>query len=174
MQEKSRIKLEHVELFYKFALAASSPVNSRRLNYLDTFSYLKHVVKKNEVKLTASEEKTGARILEHVGTYMMMLQLNKVLEDEWGKNRLQSKDNDIQNISQVVRLIRNAFAHDPFEPCWNISNSSKNKEFEIPGILTLKTVDLHGKKLERKHYGGPLALLRLLQFTKKKLEKSTT
>jgi hypothetical protein len=55
-------------------------------------------------------------MLENVATYMMMLTLNEVLDDEWGKGRLQSKDKEIQNISRVVELIRNAFAHDPFRP----------------------------------------------------------
>ncbi|MFA4935770.1 MAG: hypothetical protein WC568_08045 [Candidatus Methanoperedens sp.] len=170
MKKESRIKLEHAELFYKFALATSTTIQHSDVNlqYYDTFSFLKHVVNKQDLELTKSEEKIGARILEFVGTYIMTLQLNKVLEDEWGKNRLQSKDKEIQNISQVVRLIRNAFAHDPLKPVWDISKSTMNKEFEIPNILTLKTHNLHGKRLDRKDYGGPLALLRLIQYIKKK------
>ena len=174
MKKESKIKLDHAELFYKFSLAASSHIlhSDVKLSYYGAFSFGKHVLTKKELQLNKSEEKTGARILEFVGTYMMILQLNKVLEDEWGKRkRLQNKDKDIQNISQVVRLIRNAFAHDPFKPMWKIDYSTKNKEFKIPRILTLKTQDLHGKRLDRMHYGGPLALLRLLQFVKKKLDK---
>jgi hypothetical protein len=89
-------------------------------------------------------------MLENVATYMMMLTLNEVLDDEWGKGRLQSKDKEIQNISRVVELIRNAFAHDPFRPTWQLTEATRNKEYEIPGILTLKTDCLEGKRLDEK------------------------
>jgi len=165
MKKETQIKLEHAELFYKFALAASTTIyhSDVKLKYHHTFSFLKHTVDRKDLELTASEEKTGARMLEFIGTYMIALQLNKVLEDEWGNNRLHSKDKEIQNISQVVRLIRNAFAHDPLNPVWDISKSARNKEYEIPNILTLKTHDLHGKRVDRNDYSGPLALLRLIQ-----------
>ncbi|MBU4076179.1 MAG: hypothetical protein KKI06_05670 [Euryarchaeota archaeon] len=171
MKNESQIKLEYAEIFYKFALATSTTITSSDVNlkYYDTFSFLQHVVNKQDLELTKPEEKIGARILEFVATYIMILQLNKVLEDEWGKNRLQSEDKEIQNISQVVRLIRNAFAHDPLKPVWDISKSTMNMEFEITNILTLRTHNLHGKKLDRYDYGGPLALLRLIQYVKNKM-----
>ena len=171
MKKESRIKLEHAELFYKFSLAVSNSISfgisDLDLTYYEQFSFLGHIVNKKDLELTKSQERIGARMLESIGTYMIALQLNKVLEDEWREKRLQSRDKDVQSISQVVRLIRNAFAHDPLDPIWDISPSAKDKEFEIPGILTLKTHDLHGKRLDRRHYGGPLALLRLTQHLKK-------
>ena len=175
MRNDSKIKLDHAELFFKFVLGISDYIltSDKPLEYLGIFSFGKHTANYDDLKLNREQEKRGSAILEHVGTYMMILQLNKVLEDEWGEQRLQSNDNDIRIISQVVRLIRNAFAHDPFNPIWDISKSTENQTFDIPKILTLKTNQLDGKKVNRMDYGGPLALLRLLQYTKKKLENST-
>ncbi|VVB85751.1 Uncharacterised protein [uncultured archaeon] len=48
------------------------------------------------------------------------------------------------------------------------TQATMNKEFEITNILTLKTHNLHGKRLDRYDYGGPLALLRLIQYVKTK------
>lgn len=170
MKEESKIKLKHSELFFKFVLGVNLSITTgHSLPYLETFSFGEHTLTKEDLELNRNQEKIGSSILEHVGTYVMILQLNKVLEDEWGHNRLESNDPIKRNLSQIVRLIRNAFAHDPFHPKWDISNSAKNQEFTISGILTLNTSGLHGKKVKRLDYGGLLALLRLLQFAQKLL-----
>jgi len=168
MKKDNLNKLEYAEMFYKFSLATGNTIETGDINlmYHGKYSFLKHTFDNKDLALTESEEKEGARILRFIGTYMIALQLNKILEDEWGKNRIHSKDSQIQNISQVIRLIRNAFAHDPLNPIWDISNSAKNKVYDIPDILTLKTHNLHGKRVNRYDYGGPLALLKLIQHIK--------
>ena len=174
MRQESEIKLEQAELFYKFCIGTRALIDIAQDKVLEygPFTFYDDRVEAEEMELSREEELIAASILEHVGTYMMILQLNKVLEDEWGEGRLQNdKDMEKQAISQVVRLIRNAFAHDPFKPTWDISIASRCKLYEIPGILTLKTGCLHGKRIERRDYGGPLALLRLLQYARKKLSQ---
>lgn len=172
MKKESKSKLAHSELFLKFALGVNLDINTgHTLPYLDTFSFGQHVLTKKDLELNRDQEKTGSKILEHVGTYVVILQLNEVLENEWGPSRLESNDITVRNLSQIVRLIRNAFAHDPFSPKWDISNSAKNQKFEIPKILTLNTNGLHRKRVQRLDYGGPLAILRLIQFTQRILEK---
>ncbi|MGH9925581.1 MAG: hypothetical protein ACREAS_06715, partial [Nitrososphaera sp.] len=89
--------------------------------------------------------------------YLMMVQLDKVLEDEWGKDKKRFDNPDIekQNISRVVSMIRNAFAHDPFDPVWNISDPTWQKEYKITDkttmteFLTINAKDLNGKHLIR-------------------------
>jgi len=41
-------------------------------------------VESQELELTRDQEEFGAYLIKLVGTYMMILQMNKVLEDEWG------------------------------------------------------------------------------------------
>ncbi len=172
MKKESKAKLDLAELFYKFALGISAHIMliDKPLEYYGQFAFGKHIVDEKELKLNRKQEKMGSAILEDVSTYMMMLQLNEILVDEWGLQSLESKDDEIKSISQVVRLIRNAFAHDPFNPIWRIPNYAKNQEYVIPDVLTLKTHELDGKKFDRMDYGGPLALLRSLQYTRNKLE----
>jgi hypothetical protein len=87
----------------------------------------------------------------------MVVQLDSVLKDEWGKTEIRCCHPDIerQNISRVVLMIRNAFAHDPFDPVWNISDPTWQKEYKIidkttmTDILTINAKDLNGKKLIR-------------------------
>ncbi len=100
----------------------------------------------------------------------MATQANSILEDLF-PDRLEHQDDDIRNASQIIRLIRNAFAHDPFSPTWEISNPCKDKTFSIDNVISLNTHGLHGKKLNRMDYGGPIALLRLIQFIKELIQK---
>ena len=166
MQNESKLKIEHVILFYKFSLGASNLIKTydKGLPYYEEFAYLKHKLKKEDLELSRTEEKTGAQILEFIGAYLMITQIHKVLLIEWGQNAIEDNDPVKRSIFQVVRLIRNAFAHDPLKPVWDISSSAVDQEFEISDILKLKTNDLHGKRLDRSHYGGPLALLLLAEF----------
>jgi hypothetical protein len=65
---------------------------------------------------------------------------------------------------QIARLFRNAFAHNPFGPVWEIRDAWKNRAFYAPGVISLDTSGLDGQPVKRKHYGGPLAILRLLGY----------
>ena len=169
MQNESKIKIEHAILFYKFSLGASDLVRfyDKGLPYYEAFSYLGHVVKREDLELSREEEKKGAQILEFIGAYMMITQLREVLKVEWGDGTIQGTDLVKKNIYQITRLIRNAFTHDPFKPVWDISPSAVNQEFEISNIIKFRTHGLHGKRLDRSHYGGPLALLKLAEYIQK-------
>jgi len=172
MKKESEIKLEHAEIFFKFVLGIRAHMHTldKPLEYLGIFSFGKHVLNQKDLELNKKQEEIGASILEHVGTYIMIQQLYKVLEDEWGNQSIRSHDEEVRSIFQVVRYIRHAFAHDPFNPKWRIDTADRNQVYAVSNILTLKTHALHGKRVNRLDYGGPLALLRLLQYTRKKLE----
>jgi hypothetical protein len=77
-----------------------------------------------------------------------------------------SSDSELRAAYQIARLIRNAFAHAPFSPVWSIDPDCRNTQFEIADVIRLDTTDLHGKAFDWRHYGGPLALHRLAQFTR--------
>jgi len=77
-----------------------------------------------------------------------------------------SAESDIRAAYQIARLIRNAFAHAPFSPIWSIDPDCRNMAFEIADVIRLDTTDLNGTAFDWHHYGGPLALYRLAQFTR--------
>ena len=71
---------------------------------------------------------------------------------------------DVRSAYQVARLIRNAFAHRPFDPTWSIDADCRDCVFEVPNVERLDTSCLDGRRFDWRDYGGPLALLRLAQF----------
>ena len=75
-------------------------------------------------------------------------------------------DPKVRAAYQISRLIRNAFAHSPFDPTWSIDADCQNVVFDLEGIVRLDTTGLNGKPFDWRHYGGPLALLRLAQFVR--------
>ena len=77
----------------------------------------------------------------------------------------------IKSASWIARLIRNAFAHNPFDPVWIIQAECKNKQYEVPGTISLDTSSIDGKRLLRIHYGGPLAILKLSEFVLREFDK---
>ena len=75
-------------------------------------------------------------------------------------------DPEVRAAYQIARLIRNAFAHAPFAPIWSIDPDCRSRVIEIADVIRLDTTDSHGKAFDWHHYGGPLALYRLAQFTR--------
>jgi hypothetical protein len=73
--------------------------------------------------------------------------------------------------SRIAWLLRNAFAHNPFAPTWKVHGQHDNQTYAVKDVIVLKTSGLNGQLLKRSHGGGPLALLRLLQFTKRVVEE---
>jgi hypothetical protein len=167
-------KLHHSGLQFKIALAVSATCHSsdkRALKYLGQFSYGKHSMAAKELSLTAEEEKMAAIIVEHSATYLMAVQLDEILEKLF-PNRFEHSDRKVQDGARIVRLIRNAYAHDPLSPTWlKIPASWRNRILTVEDIISLDTNNLEGKKLERMDYGGPISLLRLLQYFGHLIEK---
>ncbi len=84
-----------------------------------------------------------------------------------------STNPDIQAAYQISRLIRNAYAHNPFEPVWSIDPDCRNRTFEVRGIASLDTTNLQGVTFDWRHYGGPLAILRLCRYVRFEILKDT-
>jgi hypothetical protein len=77
-----------------------------------------------------------------------------------------SSDAKVRDAYQIARLIRNAFAHAPFSPTWSIDPNCQNRTFAVPDVISLNTTGLQGTAFDWRHYGGPLALLRLCRFAR--------
>ena len=86
------------------------------------------------------------------------------------KNRFNHRNDGIRNASLILRQIRNAFAHDPLNPTWDIRQpEAMNKILVVKDIIKLDTKEINGKRIQRLHYGGPLAILKLSEFIRMKL-----
>lgn len=156
--------LLYSEIFFKFAFAIHKSIPIK-LNYLDKFSWGKHIARKVDLKLTKKEEYLAPGLLHHVATHILAVQIDTFLQERYG-DRFNHLNNDIKSAAWIARLIRNAFAHNPFDPIWELHTECENKLYQIPGVIELKTQDLDGKRIKREHYGGPIALLKLSEFVR--------
>lgn len=156
--------LKYSEIFFKFAFAIHQPIHFK-LMYLSQFSWGKHTASKKDLKLTKKEENLSVALLHHVATYILALQIDTVLQDKF-QDRFNHKNNDIRSAAWIARLIRNAFSHNPFYPRWEFYSECMNKQYAVSKIISLDTSKLHGKEVDRMHYGGPLALLRLSEYVR--------
>jgi hypothetical protein len=78
---------------------------------------------------------------------------------------------DIDAARVIIRLIRNAFAHNPFAPRWKCSGDARGV-FVIPAIgFTFDTRDLDRIPLEAVHIGGIDGYLNLLGFCCESIEE---
>ena len=166
--------LKKAEIQYKFALALNTTYNSRieedlpNLSYLAYFAYGKYGTGGKELRLNKKEEKYAVTLLEHSAIYLIAVQIDSALEDLF-RSRFNHPNKDIRTISCIIRLIRNAFAHNPFAPRWLLDRRFKNKTYTI-GDLTFRTNGLNNKLVKKMDYGGPVALLLLSKFVRTEIE----
>ena len=138
-----------------------------RLPYPKTWSWGRHSVTDKDIKLSRDEARDGAMYVAHSALYIMVIQIDTALEKCFGGDRFSHPDKDIKSASCIARLIRNAFAHDPFHPVWLVPSRMKKQIFRLDKIdVELNVNDLEGKNVKRSHYGGPLALLQLSRFVR--------
>lgn len=159
--------IKNAQILFKFShgISATSP----ELGYLASFANYRHTVTQEDLKLTREEEFVAASLFEHVATYILAIQIDTALEALY-PNRLESADELIRSASSIARLIRTAFAHNPFAPQWKIDRPLSNKQLTVPDIISLDTRGLKGKNVEQRHYGGSLSLLKLSELVLDRLE----
>jgi hypothetical protein len=162
--------IKNAQILFKFSLGISA--TRPELGYLQSFASYRHTANGDELQLTREDEFAAASFLEHVATYVLAVQIDTVLETAY-PDRFQSTDQIVRSTSAIARLIRNAFAHNPFAPKWIIDRKFLNKEFVVPDVTSLDTTGLNGQYVDRAHYGGPLALLKLSEFVRGKLERDS-
>lgn len=64
---------------------------------------------------------------------------------------------EIDQFVVLVYQIRNAFAHDISEPCWEIRNPAFLRPYEF-GPISVDLTNLNGRPFDYKHIGGPEVL----------------
>lgn len=152
---------------FKFAIGVHLSSSDLQIIYPE-FSWGKHHRSAKDLTLSKDETELAAMLFEHSATYLLVLQIDKALEDVVA-NRFNHSDERIKNVAWITRLIRNTFAHNPLAPVWMIQPESADKTFILEKIITLKTQNLDGRPVSRWDYGGPLALLALAEFVQKNI-----
>jgi hypothetical protein len=161
-------RLAHAVRVYCSLNSSKAESGEPHFDYPQAYSYGKHTVSYEEFALTGPQEDFASAALLHSAIYTMAIQMDTALQ-ECVPDRFNHPDADLQSAAWIARLIRNAFAHDPFSPIWLTYPECDNRVFEVKGVIRLCTNGLNGKQVAREDYGGPLALLRLSEFVRSRI-----
>ena len=165
------------ELQFRLASAVRLAVNlgNQPLDLPTEWTHGTHRVQYEEIALRPDQADEAAILMHQSATFMMAVAMRDVFVATV-PNPKNHSDPDISGAYQIARLIRNAFAHSPhgpFKPVWLIDKDCQNRTFVVRNIVTLDTTSLNGVALDWRHYGGPLALLRLCRFVRFEILKDT-
>jgi hypothetical protein len=101
--------------------------------------------------------------LERISTQNLMISLDTALENSV-PNRLQTHDHLTRDYYCFVRCLRNAFAHNPYKPKWNLKSAGYRRKYSLPGSWTVDLTNRDTTLVEDsdyRHAGGLIHLLDL-------------
>lgn len=162
------------ELQFRLASAVrlASTMGNQPLDLPMEWSHGKHKVRYEEVALRQDQGDFAACVMQRSATYLMAVAVKDAIRIAVNDPK-NSADPNVKGAYQISRLIRNAFAHSPFAPVWSIDPDCRSRRFEVANIISLDTTDLQGAPFDWRHYGGPLALLRMCRFVRFEILKDT-
>lgn len=162
--------LRAAEAQFRLATAArlAVTVGHQPLDLPIQWSHGRHVVSYSEVALSREEADFAAWSLQRSATFLMASAALEAIRATIANPKSHS-DPKVASAYQIACLVRNAFAHRPFNPIWRIDPDCRNSRFEVAGVIQLDCTGLDSKPFDWRHYGGPLALLRLSQFVRSDL-----
>ena len=166
------LTLAEVQFRLASAVRLATVLGTQPLELPIKWSHGQHVVEYHEVGLRPDQAEVGADYLHRSATYLMAVAMRDAIQRAV-PNAEASTDPDIKGAFEIARHIRNAFAHRPFQPTWKIERSCRGKTFKVRDIIEFDTADLNGIPFDWRHYGGPLALLRLSHFVRYEILKDT-
>jgi hypothetical protein len=129
------------------------------------WSHGKHKVSYEEVALRKDQAEFAAWSVHRSATFLMAVAMKDAIK-AMVPDPKNAMDSDVQAAYQISRLIRNAFAHSPFNPVWSIDPDCRNRVFEVRDVVSLDTTNLQGAAFDWRQYGGPLAMLRLCRYVR--------
>ena len=129
-----------------------------------------HRVKHEEIALRPDQADYAACFLQRSATFLMAVGMKDAIRTAVPDPK-SSADSDVRAAYQIARMIRNAFAHAPFSPKWSIDPNCRNQVFSVTDVISLDTTGIDGIEFDWRHYGGPLALLRMCRWVRFKILK---
>jgi hypothetical protein len=155
------------ELQFRLASAVRLAVtmDNQPLDLPVEWSHGKHNVNYKEVTLRKDQADFTAWNMHRSATFLMAVAMKDAIKAAVPDPRNATNSN-VQAAYEISRLIRNAFAHSPFNPVWSIDPYCRNRVFEVRNVVSFDTTDLQGVAFNWRHYGGPLAMLRLCRYVR--------
>jgi hypothetical protein len=155
------------ELQFRLASAVRLAVatNNQPLDLPLEWSHGKHKISYKEVALREDQADFAAWNMHRSATFLMAVAMKDAIKAIFPDPK-NAANSDVQAAYQISRLIRNAFAHNPFNPIWSIDPDCRNRVFEVRDVASFDTTDLQGVAFNWRHYGGPLAMLHLCRYVR--------
>jgi hypothetical protein len=119
------------------------------------WSHGEHSVRYEEIVLSDDQADFAAWNLHRTATFMLAMVMKDAIKTAVPDLKNQ-QDSDAYAAYQISRLIRNAFAHNPFDPVWSIGPDCIGRVFTVRNIITLNTDGLQEKPFDWRQYGGRL------------------
>ena len=165
-------RIEQLEYQFKFAIAAWATVHSRdfRLNYIDAYDDGAHMLTREEMLLTPEEEEMASNLVMWSSTYLLAVQMNTALE-RISLHHFNKPMEELRAAKIIVNLVRNAFAHNPMEPTWDIPETLRDRIFEVPRVIRLDTHEIQGMTVNIRRFGAS-SFLRLAQWLRGSYDSS--
>ena len=166
-KKETILELKIAELQFRLAVTVrlATTLENQPLDAPTEWTHGKHRVSYEEIVLTQDQADIAANYLKQTATYLMAIAIKEALK----KLFIDPKNHSDKNIIaayQISRLIRNAFAHSPIRPVWQIDPDCREKEFVVDDVITLNTEGLDQQPFDWRHYGGLLALFRLSKYVR--------
>jgi hypothetical protein len=160
-----QLRLAELQFHLASAVRLATTMKSQPLDLPIEWSHGKHSVRYSEIALAEDDADYAAWSLHRSATFLMAVAMKDAIRAAVHDPKT-ATDADVRSAYQISRLIRNAFAHAPFDPVWSIDPDCRDRVFAVRDIIKLDTTGLHDQRFDWRHYGGPLALLRLSQFVR--------
>jgi hypothetical protein len=159
-------RIRFAQDFFRFAYLVGSPISfGLTVNIPDPpaiHTWGSHALTSEDLRLDRDSFAFCGTVLERLAYRLLAMELDAALGVEFsGEDRFNHGDAFVRDASTVVRLIRNAVAHNILDPVWKVDRKLRNRKFTIDGVLAFDTTGLNGRQLKRLDFGGPIALFRL-------------
>jgi hypothetical protein len=159
------LRLVELQLQLTISVRLACSLHNQPLMVPDLWIYGQNQLEGCEIQLTPDSADIAATLLEHTVTHVLCIHaleaIKRAIDNVWDH-----LDKNIVAAHQICRLIRNAYAHNPHMPVWRIDKKSRNKIYEIMGVIQLNTEKLEGQKIKWQHYGGIIALWNLSHWVR--------
>lgn len=148
------------------AVCLACSLKNQPLTVPDIWIFGQEKVRGHELKLHANDAEYAAAVLEHTISFSLCLVATQAIKDTVPKPE-DSGNPDITAAWQIVRLLGNAYRHQPFTPVWNFEEKFAKKLYEIKDVIRLDTTGLNGRRVKWQDYGGLLKLFRLSKWIRR-------
>lgn len=135
------LKLAELQFRLTIAVRLATLLDKQHLEVPTSWSHGKHIVAYEEIVLTKDQADISADYLKRTATYLMSLTIKNALKRTYGDPK-NHNDENVVAAYQISRLIRNAFAHSPIRPVWNIDPDCRLKRFTVKDVIVLDTTEL--------------------------------